>query len=315
MEKEARIYLAGHTGLVGSALLKNLKSQDHTNILVKPHQELDLTDQKEVEALFKKERPQYVFLSAAKVGGIQANINYPAQFIYENLAIQNNIIHSAYRYEVKKLLFFGSACMYPKNCPQPMKEDYLLTGKPEPTNEPYALAKIAGAKLCEAYNRQYGTNFICPIPANIYGPSDHFESEDSHVIPALISKFHKAKLENLPSVTIWGTGNPRREFIFVDDVASAAIFLMNNYDGLDFINLGLGSDVSIRELVRIIKEVVEYKGEVIFDQTKPDGILRKFLDSSRLFSLGWKPKISLEQGLKITYQDFLKHESRAKIKV
>lgn len=304
MERSAKIYIAGHNGLVGSALLRVLLSQDYRNIITRTHKDLDLIRQEQVESFFKKEKPDYVFLAAAKVGGIQANISHPAEFIYENCTMQNNVIHSAYISGAKKLLFFGSSCMYPKECLQPMKEEYLLSGKLEPTNEPYAIAKLAGMKMCKAYNKQYKANFICLISSNIYGVGDHFGSKDSHVIPALLDKFHKAKVENLPSVTVWGTGNPRREFIFVDDVAEAAIFLMNNYNNSEFINIGSGKDISIKDLATTIKRVVGYKGEIVFDTSKPEGILRKLLDISNLDFLGQSTKISLEEGLDRSYKWF-----------
>ncbi|MCF7907772.1 MAG: GDP-L-fucose synthase [Candidatus Omnitrophica bacterium] len=306
MEKQAKIYIAGHTGLVGRALLRELKKEGYANLLTRTHQELDLTHQTEVERFFSQERPDYVFLAAARVGGIGANNSYPAEFIYENLMIQANVINSAYTSGVKKLLFFSSACMYPKYCPQPMKEDSLLTGCLELTSEPYAIAKIAGVKMCEAYNRQYKTGFICIIPSNIYGPDDHFGSQDSHVLPALIDKFHKAKIANEPSVIVWGSGNCKREFIYVDDVASAAIFLMNLFEIHSYVNLGYGEDITIKELIVAVKEIVGYKGEIVFDKSKPDGILRKALDSSRILSFGWKPKTSLASGLDKTYKSFLK---------
>lgn len=302
MEKESKIFVAGHKGLVGSAFVRRLTSEGYTNIVTRTHRELDLIRQSEVEKFFEMERPQYVILVAAKVGGIHANNTYPAQFIYDNLAIQINVIHSSYLYSVKKLLFFGSACNYPRECPQPMKEEYLLSGYPEPTNESYAVAKIAGIKMCEAYNRQYGTNMICAIPTNSYGPNDNFDLNNSHVIPALIRKFHEAKTNKLPSVSIWGSGNQRREFIYVDDIVDASIFLIQNYDESQIINMGTGEDVSIKELSFLIKKVVGYKGEIIFDTSKLEGVSRKLLDISRLDNLSWKAKTSLEEGLLKTYK-------------
>jgi len=310
MEKQAKIYLAGHTGLIGKALLSELEKQGFSNLLTRSRKELDLTRQAEVERFFSQEKPDYVFLAAGRVGGISANTSYPAEFIYENLAIQTNVFHAAYNSGVKKLLFFGSACMYPKDCPQPMKEEHLLTGKPESTNEPYAIAKIAGIEMCQAYNQQYGTKFTSVIPANIYGPNDYFGLEDSHVVPALIDKFHKAKIANQPSAVVWGSGNCKREFIYVDDVASAAIFLMNLSEIHSYVNLGYGKDMTIKELVATVKEIVGYKGEIVFDKSKPDGILRKALDSSRILSFGWRPKTSLASGLDKTYKSFLKSFSQ-----
>ena len=306
MEKDAKIYTAGHNGLVGSAIVHKLKKEGYTNIVTKSHRELNLLRQLDVENFFRKERPHYVILAAAKVGGIQANISYPAQFIYENLAIQNNIIHSSYQYRAKKLLFFGSACSYPRICPQPMKEEYLLSGYLEPTNEPYAVAKIAGIKMCEAYNRQYGTNFICAVPTNIYGPNDNFDPNNSHVIPALIRKFHEAKIKGLPSVKVWGSGNQRREFIYVDDVAEACLFLMNNYNNSKIINICVGEDVSVEELTYVIKEVICYEGEIIFDASKPDGIPQKLLDVSKLKNFGWQAETSLIEGIRKTYKWYVK---------
>ena len=307
MTKDSKIYIAGHRGLVGSAILQRLQTDGYLNVITKTHQELDLTRQADTEAFFKKEMRDYIFLSAAKVGGIYANSTYPAQFIYENLAIQTNVIHSAYLCGVKKLLFLGSACSYPRECPQPMKEEYLLSGYLEPTNEPYAVAKIAGIRMCHAYNRQYGTNFICAIPTNTYGPSDNFGSEDSHVIPALIKKFHKAKIKREREVVIWGTGRPIREFLYVDDLADACFFLMQNYDESEGINVGVGEEASIKELAFLVKGAVGYDGDIIFDASKPDGSPRKLLDISKLKKLGWQAKISLKDGLQRTYNWYLEH--------
>ena len=304
MEKESKIYVAGHRGLVGSAILHNLQEEGYNNIVIRTHRELDLCNQQEVRAFFEKERPEYVFLAAAKVGGILANSTYPADFIYNNLAIQIYAIHNAYLYGVKKLLFLGSSCIYPKFAPQPMKEEYLLTGILEPTNEPYAIAKISGIKMCQAYNRQYGTNFISVMPTNLYGPGDNFDLETSHVLSALIRKFHEAKLSGQP-VTVWGTGTPRREFLYVNDLAEACIFLMNCYDGEDIINIGTGLDISIKELAGFISEVIGYRGEIIFDTGKPDGMQRKLLDVTRINSLGWKAKTDLREGIEKTYKWYL----------
>ena len=304
MEKESKIYVAGHRGLVGSAILHNLQEEGYNNIVIRTHRELDLCNQQEVRAFFEKERPEYIFLAAAKVGGILANSTYPADFIYNNLAIQIYAIHNAYLYGVKKLLFLGSSCIYPKFAPQPMKEEYLLTGILEPTNESYAIAKISGIKMCQAYNKQYGTNFISVMPTNLYGPGDNFDLETSHVLSALIRKFHEAKLSGQP-VTVWGTGTPRREFLYVNDLAEACIFLMNCYDGEDIINIGTGLDISIKELAGFISEVIGYRGEIIFDTGKPDGMQRKLLDVTRINSLGWKAKTDLREGIEKTYKWYL----------
>lgn len=306
MEFNARIYIAGHKGLIGSAIINRLKEQGYSNLVTTTHQELNLLRQLDVENFFKAEKPQYVILAAGRVGGIKANMQYPAEFIFENLAIQNNVIHSAYLYKVKKLLFFGSACSYPRECLQPMKEEYLLSAKLEPTNEPYAVAKIAGIKMCQAYNQQYGTNFICAIPTNTYGPGDNFDPEESHVITALIRKCHEARISKAPFVDVWGTGAVRREFIYVSDVAEAVIFLMNNYDNSEIINVGTGYDLTIRELANIIKNVVGYTGELRYDTSKTEGIPRKMLDISRLKSLGWQAKTPLVEGIRRTYEWYVK---------
>lgn len=298
MEKNAKIYVAGHRGLVGSAILRLLKERGFTNLIFRTHAELDLAEQVSVKSFFEREKPNYVFLAAAKVGGIHANNTYPAEFIYQNLAVQNNVIHFSYQNGVKKLCFLGSSCIYPKLAPQPMKEEYLLDGKLEPTNEPYAIAKIAGIALAKSYNRQYGTNYISVMPTNLYGPNDNFDLQNSHVLPALIRKFVEAKQINSPSVVLWGSGKPRREFLYVDDMADACIFLMNNYDGKEFVNIGTGEDVTILEAANIIKDIVGYKGMLEFDSTKPDGTPRKLLDVSKINSLGWKAKYSLNDGLK-----------------
>ena len=312
MDKNAKIYIAGHRGLVGSAVVRKLESDGYTNLVVKTHTELDLLDQKAVTDFFIAEKPEYVFLAAAKVGGIMANNTYPAQFIYENLQIQNNIIHQAYLNGIKKLLFLGSSCIYPKMCPQPMKEEYLLTGLLEPTNEPYALAKIDGIKMCQNYNRQYGTNFIAVMPTNLYGPGDNFDLETSHVLPALVRKFHEAKEKGDKEVIAWGTGSPKREFLYVDDMAGGSVFIMNNFDpneaqnekGEIFMNLGVGEDVSIKELTEIVKKVVGFEGEIVWDTSKPDGTPRKLLDMGKMHDLGWKHKIDLEEGVKLSYEWF-----------
>jgi GDP-L-fucose synthase len=312
MDKDSKIYVAGHTGLVGSAIVRNLQSKGYTNIITRTHKELDLTNQEAVRNFFEEERPEYVFLAAAKVGGIRANSTYPADFIYENLMIECNVIKAAHDYKVKKLLFLGSSCIYPKMAPQPIKEEYLLSGYLEPTNEAYAIAKIAGLKMCQYFKRQYGDNFISCMPTNVYGPNDNFDLENSHVIPALIRKFHEAKIENKPYVEIWGTGTPRREFLYVDDLADACVFLMENYDGEETVNVGTGKDVTIRELAEIISKVVGYKGELKFDTSKPDGTPRKLLDVSKLNELGWKYKVELVDGIKKTYEWFLENRQRTR---
>jgi GDP-L-fucose synthase len=347
LDKNSKIYVAGHTGLVGSAILRRLQAEGYTNLITRSHKELDLTRQGEVDSFFEEERPEYVFLAAAKVGGILANNTYPAEFIYTNLTIQTNAIHASWRTNVKKLLFLGSSCIYPRECPQPMKEEYLLTGKLEPTNEPYAIAKIAGIRMCQAYNRQYRTCFISVMPTNLYGPGDNLDLETSHVLPALIRKFHEAKVRmledgggrlprksacgisaglreanetektsseaerNAPptsndfSVTVWGTGTPRREFLHVDDLSDACLFLMNKYDGTEMINIGVGKDISIGELSHMIAEIVGYEGEIRFDPSKPDGTPRKLLDVTRLHALGWKSRIPLREGIRMTYEWYL----------
>ncbi|WP_048050645.1 GDP-L-fucose synthase [Methanosarcina soligelidi] len=308
MDKESKIYLAGHRGLVGSALKRKLESKGYTNLIFRTHKELDLTNQQAVNEFFEQEKPEYVFLAAAKVGGILANSTYPAQFIYENLMIESNIIHAAYKYGVKKLLFLGSSCIYPKLAPQPLKEEYLLTGPLEETNEAYAIAKIAGIRLCKHYNQQYGTNFISVMPTNLYGPNDNFDLETSHVMPALIRKFHEAKVNNEPEVVVWGTGKPLREFMHVDDMADACVYLMENYDYSEigeFVNIGVGEDVTISELVELIKEIVGFEGKIRYDISKPDGTPRKLMDVSKLNGLGWEAKISLEDGIRETYEWYI----------
>jgi len=305
MDKMSKIYLAGHRGLVGSALKKKLESKGYDNLIFRTHRELDLTNQKVVNEFFKQEKPEYVFLAAAKVGGILANNTYPAEFIYENLMIEANIIHASFKYGVKKLLFLGSSCIYPKLAPQPLKEEYLLTGSLEETNEAYAVAKIAGIELCKHYNQQYGTNFISVMPTNLYGQNDNFDLETSHVMPALIRKFHEAKVKNEPEVVIWGTGKPFREFLHVDDMADACVYLMENFNTDDigkFVNIGVGKDITIGELAALIKEIVGFEGEIRKDLSKPDGTPQKLLDITKLSSLGWKAKTSLKDGIKQTYE-------------
>jgi len=308
VEKSAKIYVAGHQGLVGSAILRKLISEGYSNIVTRSFQELDLRDQTAVNEFFKKEQPEFVFLAAAKVGGILANNTYPVDFLRDNLLIQTNVIDAAYRYGSRKLLFLGSSCIYPKFAPQPIKEEYLLTGELEPTNEPYAIAKIAGIKLCQAYNRQYQTNFISVMPTNLYGPGDNFDLETSHVIPALIRKFHESKIKGKDQVVVWGSGKPFREFLHVDDLADACLFLMHNYNSSEIINIGTGKDLSIAELAYLIKDIVGYDGNIIFDTSKPDGTPRKLLDVSKLFNMGWKPKISLEEGIRSTYSWYQEHQ-------
>lgn len=305
MEKESKIYVAGHRGLVGSALKRKLESKGYNNLVFRTHKELDLTNQQAVNEFFSQEKPEYVFLAAAKVGGILANNTYPAEFIYENLMIESNVIHASYKYGVKKLLFLGSSCIYPKLAPQPLKEEYLLTGPLEETNEAYAIAKIAGIRLCKHYNEQYGTNFISVMPTNLYGPNDNFDLETSHVMPALIRKFHEAKVNNEPEVIVWGTGKPLREFMHVDDMADACVYLMEKFSAKDigeFVNLGVGEDITIDELCVLIKKIVGFKGKIKKDITKPDGTPQKLLDITKLTLLEWKVTNSLEKGIKRTYE-------------
>lgn len=305
MNHQSKIYISGHRGMVGSAICRNLESKGYTNLITRIHNELDLTNQQAVNNFFEAERPEYVFLAAAKVGGILANSTYPAQFIYENLMIEANVIHAAYTHGVKKLLFLGSSCIYPKLAPQPMKEDYLLTGKLEVTNEAYAIAKIAGIRLCKHYNQQYGTNFMSVMPTNLYGQNDNFDLESSHVMPALIRKFHEAKINDEKEIVIWGTGSPRREFLHVDDMADACVQLMENYDASDigeFVNIGFGKDITIKELAELIRDIVGYDGKIVYDTSKPDGTPQKLLDVSRLNGLGWEAKIGLRDGITQTYE-------------
>lgn len=318
MSNQTKIYVAGHRGMVGSAIVRELNKQGNINIVTRTHAELDLTDQSAVRKFFQEEKPDQVYLAAAKVGGIYANNTYPAEFIYKNLMMEANVIHQAYQAGVKKLLFLGSSCIYPKLAPQPMKEDVLLTGTLESTNEPYAVAKIAGIKLCESYNRQYaeeGVDYRSVMPTNLYGPGDNYHPENSHVIPALIRRFHEAKVNQLPSVVIWGSGAPMREFLYVDDMAAASIYVMNldkktykknTQPMLSHINVGFGSDITVKDLAMTISKVIGYTGRIDFDIKKPDGAPRKLMDSSRLESLGWKASIQLEEGLKLAYQDYLK---------
>lgn len=323
MHNNAKIYIAGHRGLAGSAIVRNLQAKGYTNLLMRTHVELDLTDQKATDAFFAEEQPDYVFLAAAKVGGILANNRYPAEFIRDNLAIQTNIIHAAYKNNVERLLFLGSSCIYPKLALQPMKEEYLLTGSLEPTNRPYALAKIAGIEMCWSYNRQYGTKYLAAMPTNLYGPGDNYDLNNSHVLPALIRKFHEAKVNNQATVTVWGSGTPRREFLYSEDMADACIFLMNlqneRFDALlggdeaatgvfmpPLINIGVGEDVTIRELSELVGEVIAYPGDIAFDTSKPDGTPRKLLDVGRLALLGWRARTALKEGLSFAYRDYLR---------
>ena len=302
MKSNGKIYIAGHNGMVGSAILRALKVKGFENFVLKSSKELDLKNQQAVNDFFETEKPDYVFLAAAKVGGIHANNTYRADFIYENLMIESNIIHAAYKNQVEKMLFLGSSCIYPKNAPQPLKEEYLLTGILETTNEPYAIAKIAGIKLCDAYRAQYGCNFISAMPTNLYGPNDNYDLNNSHVLPALLSKFHTALINKEPNVTVWGSGTPLREFLHVDDMASACIFLMENYNEAGCVNVGCGTDISIKDLAILIKEIVGYEGEIVFDSSKPDGTLRKLMDVSKINEMGWSHKIGLTEGIKSVYE-------------
>jgi GDP-L-fucose synthase len=316
MDKKAKIYVAGHRGLVGSALIRQLEKQGYNNIVFRTHAELDLTNQEAVEAFFKAEKPEYVLLAAAKVGGIHANYTYPAEFIYQNIAIQTNVIHQSYVNGVKRLLFLGSSCIFPRDCLQPIKEEYILTGSLESTNRPYALAKIAGIEMCWSYNRQYGTKYMAIMPTNLFGIGDNYDLEKSHVIPALIRKFHEGKVNSSSSVSVWGTGKPRREFLYSDDMAAACLFIMELTDEkfqsiskkerAPIVNIGCGDDISIHELAKVIREVTLYKGDITFDTSKPDGTPHKLMDSSLINSLGWEPKVSLKEGIKNSVKDFLK---------
>ena len=307
MDTNSKIYVAGHRGLVGSALIRRLASDGYKNLVTRSHQELDLLGTRAVNGFFTKEKPEYVFLAAAKVGGIFANNTMGADFIYENLMIQNNVVKAAHDVKVKKLLFLGSSCIYPRESPQPIKEEYFLEGKPEPTNEPYAAAKIAGILMCQAFHRQYGDNFISVMPTNLYGPNDNFDLETSHVFPALIHRFHDAKVANSPTVTVWGTGSPRREFLHVDDLASACVFLMNNYDDPSIVNIGTGQDVSVKDYAEMVRETVGFTGTIVWDSSKPDGMPRKLLDVSKINSLGWKAAITVDKGLRDTCAWFEKN--------
>lgn len=307
MQKSSKVYVAGHTGLVGSAIMRKLKTEGYGNIVAMSHSELDLEDRHAGEKFFEKERPEYIFAAAAKVGGIHANNTYGAEFLYRNLQIQNNLIHFSWKYGAKKLLFLASNCVYPKESAQPLKEEYLLTGPLEPTNEPYAIAKIAGIKMCESYNRQYGTNFISAIPANLYGPNDNYDHMNSHLVAAFITKFHNAVVKKEKKVELWGTGSPMREIIYVDDLADACLFLMNSYDSSQPINVGTGKDFSVREIAGMVSEVTGFKGDVTFDSSKPDGMYRKLLDVSKIHKLGWRHRTELNQGLELAYGWFRKH--------
>lgn len=307
MNLDAKIYVAGHRGLVGSAIVRNLQDKGYKNIICRTHKELDLTNQEEVRRFFQEEKPEYVFLAAAKVGGIHANNTYPADFIYDNLMIQNNVIKASHDFKVEKLLFLGSTCIYPKMAPQPIKEEYLLTGSLEETNEAYAIAKIAGLEMCKFFKRQYGDNFISCMPTNLYGPNDNFDLKNSHVLPALIRKFHEAKVNNSEVVEVWGTGTPLREFLYVDDMADACVFLMENYDGEQHVNIGTGEEVSIKELAETVKDVVGFEGELVFNTDMPDGTPRKLTTVDKLHGLGWKHKVSLNEGIKLAYTWFLEN--------
>lgn len=309
MEKEAKIYVAGHRGMVGSAIVRELEKLGYQNIVTRTSAELDLRNQTAVDAFYQSEKPDYVFVAAAKVGGILANNTYRAEFLYDNLCIQNNLIHGAYVHNVKKLLFLGSSCIYPKLAPQPLKEEYLLSGFLEPTNEPYAIAKITGIKMCEAYRDQYGCNFISAMPTNMYGPNDNYHPDNSHVLPALIRKFHEAKVGNAAQVTVWGDGSPMREFLYADDLANALVYLMLNYNEKEFVNVGYGSDITIGDLAKTIAEIVGFNGEIVFDSSKPNGTPKKLMDSSRLFATGWQPQTHLQVGIKLAYDDFLSKHS------
>ena len=314
MDKQDKIYIAGHRGMVGSAIHRRLVQEGFKNILSRTSNELDLRNQQQVADFMAEEKPGFVFLAAAKVGGINANNTFRADFLYDNLLIESNIIHSAYAHKVKKLLFLGSSCIYPRLAPQPLKEEYLLTGLLEQTNEPYAIAKIAGIKLCEAYRDQYGCNFISAMPTNLYGPNDSYDLQNSHVLPALIRKFHEAKINNQPGVTVWGSGKPLREFLYVDDLAKACLFLIENFNEKGFINIGYGEDISIKDLAVLVGEIIGYTGDIVFDSNKPDGTPRKRMDSSRINALGWRPEISLRVGIAKAYDDFLNRKNKQKEK-
>lgn len=308
--KDAKIYIAGHRGLIGTALLRALKARGYTSFLLRTSKELDLRDPVAVEAFFEKEKPDFVFIAAAKVGGIKANMDFPVDFIYDNLQIQNNIIHAAWKHEVSKLLFLGSSCIYPREAPQPIKEEYFMTGPFEPTNQPYAVAKTAGIELCKAYRRQYGCNFISVMPNNLYGPGDNFDPNNSHLMAALIRKFHEAKASNHESVTLWGTGTPRREMLYSDDAAEACVLLMEQYDSSEIINIGLGEDNTVREIAALVKEVVGFEGTIVFDSTKPDGMMRRLVDVTKIQALGWKASMPLQEGIRKSYEWFLENVVR-----
>ena len=312
MNKDSRIYVAGHRGLVGSAIWRELQRQGFKNLIGRTRQEVNLLDAAAVQKFFAEAKPEFIFMAAAKVGGIQANDTQPAEFLFENLQIQNNLIHAAKISGARKVLFLGSSCIYPKLAPQPLKEEYLLTGPLEPTNQWYAIAKIAGIKLCQAYRKQYGCDFISAMPTNMYGPNDNYDLQTSHVLPALIRKFHDAKTNSATTVTCWGTGAPFREFLYADDLASACVFLMQNYSEEQFINVGSGSEITIHDLSELVKRIVGFSGEIVWDKSKPDGTPRKLMDSSRLFALGWKPKVDLETGTRLAYEDFLGKQQREK---
>lgn len=312
LEKEAKIYVAGHRGMVGSSILRHLLSQGYSNLILRTSAELDLRNQAAVDTFFAQEKPDYVFLAAAKVGGIVANNTYRADFLYENLAIQNHVIHASFVHQVKKLMFLGSSCIYPKMAPQPLKESYLLSGFLEPTNEPYAIAKIAGIKMCEAYRAQYGCQFISVMPTNLYGMNDNYDLENSHVLPAMIRKFHEAKLRGDKSITLWGTGSPKREFLYADDLAKACLFLMENYNESEFVNIGTGEDVSILELAEMVKKIIGFEGAIHWDTSRPDGTPRKLMDVSKLHQLGWKHEVELLDGIQLAYQDFLQNPKSRK---
>jgi len=310
MNTDSSIYVAGHAGLVGSAIMRALQGHGYSRLVTRSLDELDLRDQAAVRAFYEAERPEYVFLAAAKVGGILANDTYPADFLYDNLMIEANLIHGAFVAGVKKLFFLGSTCIYPKLAPQPLKEEYLLTGPLEPTNEWYAVAKIAGIKLCQAYRRQHGCHYIAAMPTNLYGPGDNFDLAGSHVLPAMIRKFHEAKVAGAPEVVVWGSGAPRREFLHVDDCAEACLHLMQVYDGADIVNIGVGEDLTIADLAALVRKVVGYPGEIVYDRSKPDGTPRKLVDVTRIFTLGWRPRIALEEGIRGTYRWYLEHTAR-----
>lgn len=312
MEKNSKIYVAGHNGLVGSAIVRNLKDKGYTNIVTRSRSELDLLNKASVKEFFESEKPDYVFLAAAKVAGIKGNSDHPAEMIYQNLEIQNNLIHHAYLSGVKKLAFLGSTCIYPRNCPQPMKEEYFMTGDVEPTNFAYAIAKIAGIKMCEAYNKQYGTDFISVMPTNLYGINDNFDLINGHAFPTFIRRFHEAKVNGEDEFLVWGTGTTKREFLSSDDMADATVFLMNNYSGSEIVNIGYGSDIEINEVVKLMADIVGFEGKIVHDTSRPDGMPRKLVDCTKLFDMGWKPKVSLEDGIKKTYDWYVEHEDTAR---